>query len=45
MLLLLTGVSGAAMAAVPEIDGGSAMSALALVSGAMLVISGRRKKG
>ena len=44
--LLLMGVTGAAFArisAVPEIDGGSAVNALALVSGALLVIRGRRK--
>jgi hypothetical protein len=45
--LLLMGVTGAALArisaAVPEIDGASAVNALALVSGALLVIRGRCK--
>jgi hypothetical protein len=45
--LLLMGVTGAAFArisaAVPEIDGASAVNALALVSGALLVIRSRRK--
>jgi hypothetical protein len=47
MMLLLAGVSSLAMAAtaaVPEIGVGSAGSAMALVSGALLVIRGRRKK-
>jgi hypothetical protein len=47
MLLLLVGVSSLAMAAtaaVPEIGVGSAGSAMALVSGGMLVIRGRWKK-
>jgi hypothetical protein len=45
LLLLLTGVAGVAMAsAVPEVDAGSAVSALALGSGALLVIGGRRRK-
>ncbi len=45
--LLLIGITGAAFAHVspaPEIDGGSALNALALVSGALLVIRGRRRK-
>ncbi|HEY7392793.1 MAG TPA: hypothetical protein VH640_30010 [Bryobacteraceae bacterium] len=44
--LLLMGVTGAAFSAVtavPEIDAGSAVNALALISGAVLVIRGRRK--
>ena len=46
MMLLLIGASGFAMAAVtvPEIDPGSAGSALALLSGALLVVRGRSKK-
>jgi hypothetical protein len=48
MLLLVIGASGAAMAggvpATPEIDAGSGVIALALVSGALLVVRGRRKK-
>jgi hypothetical protein len=44
MMLLLIGVSGLAIGAVPEIDPGSAGSALALLTGALLVIRGRRKK-
>lgn len=46
MMLLVIGVSGAAMAsavAVPEIDPISGISALALVSGAILVIRTRKK--
>lgn len=42
--LLLIGSAGAALATpVPEIDPGSGMSALALLSGALLVIRARRK--
>ena len=45
IMLLLIGVSGFAMAqAVPEIDPGSAGSAIALLSGALLVARGRCKK-
>ena len=44
MLLLVIGASGAALAAVPEIDPVSGGSALALLAGALLVIRGRRKK-
>jgi hypothetical protein len=43
MALILLGASVAAMAVVPEIDPGSAGSALALLAGAALVIRGRRK--
>jgi hypothetical protein len=46
MFLILVGVSGFALAnpvAVPEISAGSASSALALVSGAILVFRGRKK--
>ncbi len=46
MFLILVGVSGFALAditVVPEISAGSASSALALVSGAILVIRGRKK--
>ena len=46
MLLLVIGMSGAAMAAptgVPEIDPSSGVSALALLSGALLVIRGRKR--
>jgi hypothetical protein len=42
-ILFLT-VSGFAFGAVPEIPTGSAVSAVALLSGALLVIRGRRKK-
>jgi hypothetical protein len=44
--LLLIGVTGAAFArisSVPEIDAGSAVNALALISGTVLVIRGRRR--
>jgi len=47
MLLLLVGASSFAIAVnggVPEIGVGSAGSAIALLSGALLVIRGRRKK-
>ena len=45
MFLLLSGVASFAMAtAVPEVGAGSAGSAVALLSGALLVIRGRRKK-
>ena len=44
MMILIAGASQFAMAsAVPEIGAGSAASAIALISGAMLVIRGRRK--
>jgi hypothetical protein len=45
-MLLLMGMGSAAfaVAAVPEINPASAGSALALVSGALLVMRGRRKK-
>ena len=44
--LLFVGISGAALAVpavAPEIDPGTAGSALALLSGALLVIRSRRK--
>jgi hypothetical protein len=45
MLLLLVGASSFALAAgVPEVGVGSAGSAIALLSGALLIIRGRRKK-
>jgi hypothetical protein len=46
MMLLLAGAASFALAvpAVPEVGAASAGSALALVSGALLVIRGRRKK-
>ena len=46
MALILAGAAIAAMAqpaGAPEIDAGSAASALALLAGAALVIRGRRK--
>ena len=45
MALLLVGISSFALATqpVPEIDGGSAGSAIALLTGALLVIRGRKK--
>lgn len=44
MMLLFVGVSGAAMATqVPEIDAGSGISALALLSGALLMMRSRKK--
>ena len=45
LILLVIGMSGAAMAgAVPEIDGGSAVGALCLLSGAIVLIRSRLKK-
>lgn len=45
MIVLVLGVVGVASAtAVPEIDPGSGMSALALLSGAVLLFRGRRKQ-
>ena len=47
MMLILVGMSGLALAiggvGVPEIDGGSAVTALALLSGAALVIRSKKK--
>jgi len=46
MLLLLAGVSAVCLAQVrgtPEVDPASAGSALALITGALLVIRGRKK--
>jgi hypothetical protein len=44
-VLMLIGVGSAALAAtVPEIGAASAGSAIALISGAVLVTRGRRKK-
>lgn len=47
LLLGLFVVTGTAMAAiapeVPEIDGSSAASALALLSGALMILRGRRR--
>ena len=46
LMMLLVGAAGSAMAgfvAVPEIDSASAVGALALLSGALLVIRGRRR--
>jgi hypothetical protein len=45
VVLLLIGSASVALATpVPEIDPGSGMSALALLSGALLVIRARRNK-
>jgi len=43
LLLLVVGMSGAAMATVPEIDASSGINALALLSGTLLIIRSRRK--
>jgi hypothetical protein len=46
LMMLLVGAAGSAMAGfvvVPEIDSASAAGALALLSGALLVIRGRRR--
>jgi hypothetical protein len=44
MMLLLIGLGSVAFGGVPEISPASAGSALALISGAVLVMRGRRKK-
>lgn len=47
LMLLMAGTAGFALASivpVPEISAGSAGSALALITGATLVIRGRRNK-
>ena len=44
LMLLVIGMAGAAMAAVPEIDGSSATGALALLSGTIVLIRSRLKK-
>jgi hypothetical protein len=47
LALILMGTSTFALATtanVPEIDGSSAVAAIALVSGGLLVIRGRRKR-
>jgi hypothetical protein len=47
MMFLMAGLAGFALAdihVVPEVSAGSAGSALALLTGAALVIRGRRKK-
>lgn len=41
--LLFVGVSSFALASVPEVDAGTAGSAIALVSGALLIMRARRK--
>ena len=48
LMILLVGASGSALAglvaAVPEIDSASAAGALVLLTGALLVIRGRRNR-
>ena len=46
VFVLLLGLAGSALAGnqVPEIDANSATAAVALVSGGLLVLRGRRKK-
>jgi hypothetical protein len=44
IMLLLVGSATVLSAAVPEIDGGSAVSAVALLSGSLLILRSRRKK-
>jgi len=44
IMLLLVGTVTVASASVPEIDGSSAGSALALLSGSLLMLRSRRKK-
>jgi hypothetical protein len=43
-ILLVLGVTGALSAATPEINGGAAVNALALLGGALLLVKTRRKK-
>jgi hypothetical protein len=46
-MMLLAGAAGSAMAgvvAVPEIDSASVVGAMALLSGTLLVIRGRRRR-
>ena len=45
-VILLVGLAGSALAGVevPEIDANSAAAAIALVSGGLLVLRGRRKQ-
>jgi len=43
LILLGVGVQAFAFGAVPEIDPGSAASAVAILAGAVLVIRGRRR--
>jgi len=45
LMLVVAGLAGAVIAApVPEIDAGSGISALTLLSGILLVIKSRKKK-
>jgi len=48
LMLLVVGMAGSALASyqayVPEIDGGTAITALALLSGTLLAIKSRLKK-
>ena len=45
LMLVVVGLAGAAIAApVPEIDAGSGISALTLLSGILLVIKSRKRK-
>jgi hypothetical protein len=48
MLLVLVGAAGSAfagvVAVVPEIDGGSAVAPIAVVTGSLLILRSRRKK-
>ena len=44
LMLLVVGMAGAAMASVPEIDAGSGISALTLLSGILLIIKSRKRK-
>ena len=44
IMLMIVGTVATASAAVPEIDAGSAASALALISGSLLILKSRWKK-
>ena len=44
IMLLVIGTVATASAAVPEIDASSSVSALALLSGSLLMLKSRRKK-
>jgi hypothetical protein len=44
MALLVVGASGALMADVPEIDPASGANAIALLTGALLIVRGRKRR-
>jgi hypothetical protein len=44
MVLLFLGLTGAAVASVPEIDASTGVNALALLGGACLILRARKKR-